>query len=180
MTKACLTALSSAALLLTATYAQQNKVLDADDVVNLAVTRNRDFLALNERVRETEALLRQAGVRPFPTIETEIGTGRPLGTVGEEEYSAGFFQPIETGGKRQKRTSVARFGVELSRAELLDKRRQLTFDVRSRYAEAVAAQQKLEAVRALLQIDRENYELTSARVREGDAAPLEDWRFQTR
>ena len=173
MTRTRLIALSSAAFLLTAANAQQNQVLEADDVVNIAVTRNREFLALNERIRETEALLRKAGIRPFPTIETEFATGRPLGTVGEEEYSAGYFQPIETGGKRQKRTSVASFGVELSRAELLERRRQLTFDVKSRYAEAVAASRKLDAVRALLQIDRENYELTSARVRAGDAAPLE-------
>ena len=173
MTRTSLIVLSSAAFLLTAVHAQQSKALDADEVVNTALTRNRDFLALNERIRETEALLRQAGVRRFPTIETEIATGRPLGTVGEEEYSAGYFQPIETGGKRQKRTSVARFGVELSRAEMLERRRQLTFDVKSRYAEAVAAQRKLEALRALLQIDRENYDLTSARVRAGDAAPLE-------
>lgn len=173
MTTTRLIALSSAAFLLTASHAQQDKGLDADEVVNIAVTRNRDFLALNERIRETEALLRQAGIRPFPTIEVEGTTGRPLGTTGEEEYSAGYFQPIETGGKRQKRASVARFGIELSRAELMERRRQLTFDVKSRYAEAVAAQRKLEAARSLLQIDRENYELTSARVRAGDAAPLE-------
>jgi len=173
MTRTCLIALSSAAFLLTAANAQQQKALDADEVVNMAVTRNREFLALNERIRETEALLRQAGVRPFPTIETEVATGRPFGTVGEEEYSAEYFQPIETGGKRQRRVSVARFGVELSRAELLERRRQLTFDVKSRYAEAVAARRKLDAAGELLQIDRENYDLTSARVRAGDAAPLE-------
>ena len=130
MTRTSLIVLSSAAFLLTAGHAQQSKALDADEVVNTALTRNREFLALNERIRETEALLRQAGVRPFPTIETEIATGRPLGTVGEEDYSAGYFQPIETGGKRQKRTSVARFGVELSRAEKLERRRLLTFDVK--------------------------------------------------
>jgi cobalt-zinc-cadmium efflux system outer membrane protein len=173
MTRAHLIALSSAACLLTAAYAQQNKVLEADELVNIAVTRNRDFLALNERIKETEALLRQAGVRPFPTIQTEFTTGRPLGTVGEEEYSAGYSQPIETGGKRQKRTSVARFAVELSRVELLEKRRQLTFDVKSKYAEALASQRKLDALGALIRIDRENYELTNARVRAGDAAPLE-------
>lgn len=173
MTKTSLIVLSVTAFLLTAVHAQQKKVVDADEMVNIAVARNREYLALNERIRETEALLRQAAVRPFPTIETEIATGRPLGTVGEEEYSAGYFQPIEMGGKRRKRTSVAGFGVELARAEMLERRRQLTFDVKSRYAEAVAAQRKLEALRALLQIDRENYDLTTARVRAGDAAPLE-------
>ena len=179
MTERRLTALSSAVFLLTATYAQQNTAFNADEAVQLAVIRNREFLALRERMRATAALLRQAGVRPSPTIETEVATGRPLGTQGEEEYSAGYFQPVQTAGKRQKRTSVARFGVELSQAELLEKQRQLTFDVKSRFAEAVAARQKLDAVLSLLQIDRENYDLTNARVREGDAAPLEAALFLT-
>lgn len=153
--------------------------MSAVEAVDIAITRNREYLALNERIRETEALLRQAGVRPFPTIEVDGATGRPLGTVGEEEFSAGYFQPIETAGKRQKRLSVARFGVELARTEIEERKRQLTFDVKTRYADAVTAYRKLEAVRALLQIDRENYDLTNARVQAGDAAPLEAALFLT-
>lgn len=179
MAKTTLIVLSATTFFLTALNGQQNHVANADEAVNLAVLRNRDFLALNERVKETEALLRQAGVRPFPTIEVEASTGRPLGTVGEEEYSAGYFQPVETGGKRVKRVSVARLVVELARAELQERRRQLTFDVKSRYAETVAAYRKLETIRALLKIDQENLALTTERVRAGDAAAIEAGLFQT-
>src|SRR2546426_4594917 len=170
MAKRRWTVLSSAALLVGTACAQQTDTLDADAVVNLGIARNRDFLALNQTIREREGLLRQAGARPYPTLEIEVATGRPLGTVGEEEYSAGYFQPIERGGKREKRTSVARLALELSRAEVLEKRRQLTFDIQSRYAEAVAAQKRLETIRELLRINGENYDLTNARVRTGDAA----------
>jgi len=179
MKKTAWVVLSAITCLVAALRAQQNEAMNAAEIVNTAVTKNHEFLALLERTRETEALLRQAGLRPFPTLEVNGATGRPLGTVGEEEYSAGYFQPIETGGKRLKRISVAQFSVQLSRAEIDEKQRQLTFDVRSRYAEAVAAYRKLEAARALLRIDRENYDLTNARVRAGDAAALEAALFLT-
>lgn len=172
MTRICQLTLS-ATFLLTAVYAQQKTALDADEVVNLAVARNRDFLAVSERVREAEGLLRQAGIRPFATFDTALATGRPLGTTGEEQYSAGFSQPFERGGKRDRRTAAAELAVELARADVLEKRRQLAFDVKSKYAEAVAAQSKLEALAGLIRINRESYDLTNARVREGDAAPLE-------
>jgi len=53
---------------------------DLERLVDLAIERNRDLLATRERIKEAEALLRQAGVRPAPTLEVEGATGRPLGT----------------------------------------------------------------------------------------------------
>ena len=83
---------------------------DAQALVDLAIAHNRDLLATQQRIQEAQALLRQAGVRPAPTIEVEGATGRPLGTVGEEEFSVGYFYPIETGGKREKRIQVQPIG----------------------------------------------------------------------
>src|SRR4030095_591212 len=40
----------------------------AEEVVKTALERNQEFLAARERVVEAEALLRQAGIRPVPTI----------------------------------------------------------------------------------------------------------------
>lgn len=146
-------------------------------LVDMALSRNREYLALRERLTETQALLRQAGLRPAPTIETEFSTGRPLGTPGEEEYSTGLFQTIETAGKRGKREAVARKAADLAEAELEEGRRQLAFEVKTRYAEAQGAQAKVAAFDRLMSAGRESYRLTEARVREGDAAPLEQTLF---
>lgn len=62
--------------------------VSAGELVRIAIERRRDFLALRQRVAQAQALLRQAGVRLAPTLEVEGGTGRVLGTAGEEEYSA--------------------------------------------------------------------------------------------
>lgn len=143
------------------------------DLVQVALERNRDLLAARQRVAEAQGLLRQAGVRLAPTIEVNTSTGRPLGTRGESEYSAGYFYPIETGGKRPKRIAVSEIGVVLAEAEVAERSRQLSFEVRRRVADLVAARRKQDAVERLLGLNRESFRITKARVEQGDAAPLE-------
>jgi len=166
----------SAALASIAAWGQTragNDALRPDDLVRMAVERNKEFLATKQRIAEAQGLLRQAGVRPSPTLEVEQSTGRPLGTRGEEEFSAGYFHTFEMFGKREKRLAVAQKSVDLAEAEIAERTRQLTFDVKMRYAEAVAEQRKLEAVRRLLELNRQSYRITEVRVEQGDAAPLE-------
>lgn len=151
----------------------QGSGLTPDNLVEMALERNREYLALKQRVVEAQALLRQAGIRPTPALEFQGSTGKPLGSEGEEEYSVGYFHTIETFGKRTKRVNVANKTVELAEAELAEKRRQLTFEVKTRFAEAIAAERKLEALNRLIENQRGNYKLVEARVREGDAALLE-------
>lgn len=138
-----------------------------------ALQRNRDLLAARERVAEAQGLLRQAGVRLAPSIEVEAGTGRPLGTRGEEEYSAAFFYPFETGAKRRKRVSVALLGISLAEAEVAERSRHLTFEVKRRAAEVISARRKQDVTKRLLDVSRDTYTITKVRVEEGDAAPLE-------
>lgn len=144
-----------------------------NELVTQALERNRDLLAARQRVAEAQGLLRQAGVRLAPTIEVEGGTGRPLGTRGEEEYSAGFFYPFETAGKRQKRVDVAQIGLELAEAEIAERTRQLTFEVKRRAAQLLAERRKQDAITRLLDLSRQSFQVTKARVDQGDAAPLE-------
>jgi len=167
--------LAAAVLLAGATAMGQSgeAFASADELVRTAIERNREFLALRQRLAEAQALLRQAGVRPTPTLEVEGGTGRPLGAVGAEEYSAGYFHPIETAGKRDKRVRVAQSTVELAEAEISERRRQLAFEIKSRYADALAEQRKIEALDRLITVQRDSYRLTEVRARAGDAAVLE-------
>lgn len=144
-----------------------------DDVVNAALQRNGEYLAIEQRIQEAQGLLRQAGVRPNPTVEIETAQGSVLGSGGEAEYTAGFFQPLETGGKRNRRIEVARIGIDLARTELVERKRQLLFDVQTHYAEVLAARERVATLEKLLEVNRENFRLTNARVEKGDAAPLE-------
>ena len=143
------------------------------ELVQSAIERNREILATRQRVAEAQGLLRQAGVRPNPTLEVEGGTGRPLGTRGEEEYSAGYFHPVELGGKRDKRVSVAEITVSLAEAELDERTRQLAFDVKSRAIDALVDHEKDKALERLAGVNQQAYKLAEARVKEGDVPRLD-------
>ena len=145
----------------------------ADQLIEQAFARNREILAAQQRVAEARGLLRQAGVRPVPTVEVNAGSGRPLGTPGEEDYSVGYFQPVELGRKRSKRLAVAEKGLELAEADFAERKRQLAFEIRTRFIEAVSNQRKLEAIDRIVGVNRESYRLIDARVQRDDAAPLE-------
>jgi cobalt-zinc-cadmium efflux system outer membrane protein len=159
--------------------AQAGPLMGGRELVDLAMQRNRDLAAARQRVAETAGLLRQAGVRPAPAIEVEESSGRPLGSSGEQVFSAGYFHTIETSGKRDKRLAVAQKTAEAAEAELADRIRQLTLDVKVGYARAIRDQQKLDAMQRLAATNREYAELTAARVQQGDAPALEGQMFLT-
>ena len=170
------TGVFSAALvcLLPMVHAQaQNAANNLDALVQSALANNRELLATRLRLAEAEGLLRQAGVRPNPTLEIEGGTGRPLRTTGEEEYSAGYFHPIELGGKREKRRRVAEVSVDLAKAEFDERARQLTSEVKLRAIEALVKTEKSRTLERLANVNDQAYRLTAARVSEGDLPSLD-------
>jgi cobalt-zinc-cadmium efflux system outer membrane protein len=144
-----------------------------DELLQRALSNNRDYLASVERVREAEAQLRQAGVRPAPSLDAEGGSTRLLGTAGSQEYSIAYSHPFETAGKRANRISVATLGIEIAKAEAGQRRRTLTLEVAQAYADALNAFRKAAVLAEVARIDAETLRLISARVSEGDAAPLE-------
>lgn len=148
-------------------------VVSVDQLIQQSFAQNREIQAVQQRLAEARGQLRQAGNRPVPTLESSAGSGRPLGTTGEEEYSIGYFQPIETGGKRPKRLLVAEKEVELAEAELAERKRQLSYEIKARYIDAVTSQYKVEAIDRIVGVNREAYRLVDARVQRDDAAPLD-------
>ncbi|QOY90587.1 TolC family protein [Paludibaculum fermentans] len=148
-------------------------ITSVDQLIQQSLAQNREIQAVQQRLAEARGRLRQAGNRPVPTLELNAGSGRPLGTTGEEEYSIGYFQPIETGGKRPKRLLVAEKEVELADAELAERKRQLSYEIKARYIDAVASLHKVEAIDRIVAVNREAYRLVDARVQRDDAAPLD-------
>jgi len=150
-----------------------------DEFVQRALSNNRDYLASLQQVRQAEALLRGAGVRPAPAVEVEGGSTRLLGAPGSQEYSIAYVHTLETGGKRSKRLEVARLGLELAKSEADERKRQLTLEVRQRYAEALNARRRLAVLVDAARVNEKTLRLITARVEEGDAAPLEKRLLET-
>ncbi len=160
-------------LLLCASLRAQPATVTAKQLLEEALTSNREIAAIRQRIAEAKGLLRQAGVRPAPTLDASGASGQPLRTQGEESYSASLSQQFETSGKRAKRVRVAEYGVALAEAELTERVASLKRDIRLALAEAIADQEKVRVFGGLLDLLRDSLRLTEARVKEGDAARLE-------
>ena len=144
-----------------------------DDLVRVGIANNKDLAAVRERITEAKGLKRQAGVRPAPILSLNGATGKPLGTIGQEEYGAEYSQSIETFGKRGKRIRVADFSIGIAEADLQQRSQQLAYEIRTAYAEVLAERHKLKLLSDLIVLNQDTLRLTEARVKEGDVAQLE-------
>jgi cobalt-zinc-cadmium efflux system outer membrane protein len=152
---------------------QEKTSITLEDLVRASMARNRGILALRQRVAQAQGLARQAGVRPAPTVEAEGMSGRPFGSVGEEQFSAAFVQPVETFGKRKGRLNVAEISVALAEAEVEERSIQLAHEIETGYLSVVYERERIAVLDRVSEGLRESRRLTDARVREGDAAALE-------
>src|SRR3954471_19807439 len=151
--------------------AQENSSTTLEDLVRASLDRNREVLALRQRVAQFQGLAKQAGVRRAPSLEAEGVSSRPFGSAGEQQFSAAFVQPVETFGKRKGRLQVAELSVALARAEVDQRSIQISYEIENSYLSAVYERERITVLDRVLQSLRGSQSLTEARVREGDAAP---------
>lgn len=145
----------------------------SNDLVRRALTSNAELSAVRLDIERGRARLRQAGLRPNPTVDFEQTTGRFTNSLGERETSIGFALPLELGGKRQRRIDLARVELEAAEAEIADRERKLANEVRASYGESLAALRELQITEEMSNVDVQTVRVVEARVTEGDAAPLE-------
>ncbi|MGH9938976.1 MAG: TolC family protein [Blastocatellia bacterium] len=144
----------------------------ADDLARRALASNAELAAARLEIDRGRARLRQAGLRPNPSVEFLQQNG-VFNSPGERGTSIGFALPLELAGQRGRRIDLARAELEASEAEVADRERRLVLEVRATYAETLAALREREVTRDLHSLDVETARIVEARVAEGDAAPLE-------
>jgi cobalt-zinc-cadmium efflux system outer membrane protein len=145
----------------------------SDELVRRALMANAELSAVRLDIERGRARLRQAGLRPNPTVDFEQTTGRFTNSPGERETIIGFALPLELGGKRKRRIDLARVELEAAEAEIADRERRLANEVRVSYAESLAALRELQITEELSNVDVQTARIVETRVTEGDAAPLE-------
>ena len=143
------------------------------DLIRRALASNGELAAARIEIERARARLRQAGLRPNPSVDLAQTTGRYTGSRGESETSIGVALPLELGGKRQRRIELAKAELEAVEGEIAERERRLTADVRSIYVEALAALRELETTETLNNLDLQTTRFVQARVNEGETAPIE-------
>ena len=153
-----------------ARYMDQTAGMSADEAVTYALTHNGDLLATRKEIEAAQALVRQAGLRPNPKLDIE-GSRQINGA--DNRVTAGAMLPLELGGRRAARISVAQRELELREHELANRELLLAAEVRMKFGETLAQTLKLAFTEDLLVNNQRGYNLITARVSEGATAPLE-------
>jgi cobalt-zinc-cadmium efflux system outer membrane protein len=148
------------------------------ELVSLALARNHELLAMRKRAVEARALVQQARLRPNPNLEVSYSNGPMLGSTGETDFSAGISQVIETGGKRIRRVSVAEAEVREIEYQIADRERLLRNAIGSAYVDWLGLRRNEGNSRQLLELTQKGLALVTARVKEGEAAALEQMLLQ--
>lgn len=154
-------------------YVDSVQGASSDDLVRRALDTNSDLGAARLDVERARSRVRQAGLRANPTFDFEQTTGKFTGSTGERETTIGFSLPLEVNGQRQSKVSLAQAELEAVQAEVADRERRLTSEVRGVYAEALAAIRELEITEGINNLDVQTARIVEARVTEGESAPLE-------
>ncbi|HSE41574.1 MAG TPA: TolC family protein, partial [Acidobacteriota bacterium] len=142
-------------------------------VIDRALSTHPQILAKQKAINEARGLIRQAGLRPNPSVQFSAGSSSILGEPGDREWSAEYVHTFELGSKRQKRLSIAEIGLMIAKLQLQDQKRQLAFEIKKQFADIVSTRLILEATTRSVDLHRRLHEFTVAKVNEGEAAAVE-------
>lgn len=119
------------------------ETLSLTDVLSRAAVFDPAAPASDARIQAAEAGLRQAGVRPNPTVGFDVenfgGVGGGIGLVDRTEATVYYEQTFERGDKLNARLGVGRAEVQLTRARAIVRRLDLLEQVQVAWVEAQSA-----------------------------------------
>lgn len=154
---------------LAARYTDQVNGLTLDQAIARALEDEPLLQATRTRIDEAEGLRLQAGLRPNPSASLERREepgGRDTLTTVMVDWPLDLF-------RRGARVAVAEREIAATRLAVADHERLLTFEVRSRYGDVLAALRELAIFDELVAVTRRQHELLRSRAEEGATAPLE-------
>ncbi|HYR43915.1 MAG TPA: TolC family protein, partial [Terriglobia bacterium] len=152
--------------------------LSFDQIAETALAQNKSLQAAREQIRQAEARLTQAGLRPNPTMDIARSTDVIFANEGESGLSVMLSQSIETGGKRKKRIRVAEAEVELAKVEIADAERQLLGQLRTAYLRAAETSARLTLLERTRGLNQQMAQVMKVRLASGDASQLESHLLQ--
>lgn len=126
-------------------------------------------------IARAEGLAMQAGTRPNPTVGVEVenfGGSGPYDGASLAETTASIEQTLELGGKRGARVAAGRADIEAARRRAADAVAQFGFDLADAYAQAEAAERRVQLATEGLSLAQEDSRVATALVEAGREADL--------
>ena len=146
------------------------------EALALALARNPELAVFPYELRAADARVLQAGLLPNPELGVEV---EEFGGAGARrdfeaaETTVQLGQPIELGGKRDKRTRVAALDKELVQWDYKSARLDVLREVARAFAAVLAAQERLALSARLLELSQQAQTAVTQRVQAGKDSPVD-------
>jgi outer membrane protein, heavy metal efflux system len=140
--------------------------ISLDEAIRLALQHNHALLAARSTILQNQAQETTANLRPNPTLSWDTQF-LPLFQPGnftadyfenQAQFDLGIGYLFERGRKRQHRLQAAKDQTAVTRAQVTDNERQLTFNLSQQFVAVLLAQSTLD----LAQADYDSFEKTVA------------------
>jgi cobalt-zinc-cadmium efflux system outer membrane protein len=145
--------------------------LTIDQVVERAVADNPELRAMRAEVDAARGRLLQAGLRPNPMLD--LG-GQANVSGPDNNVTVGLSIPLDLNGRKAGRVGVAEREIDLKQAQVSDRERRLSAEVRLKAGDLLAARRNLDFTDELLETNHKGLGLVRDRVQQGAAPPLEE------
>ena len=152
--------------------------LTLEEAVDLATRANPTVRAKQFEHQAVGANEITAGLRPNPTASFLAEQFGGASSASQTQYTFTVGQPIELGGKRQRRIESARAATRVTGHELEDVRRQIGFQVKKAFTDALVALEGLGLAEQNLQTLDELQRIQRVRAEKGDISELELLRIE--
>ena len=151
--------------------------LTLEEAVSLARATNPTIRAKEYEVQAVGANEVTAALRPNPTA-TFLAEQFGSGNVAVTQYTFNVGQPIELGGKRQRRIDSAKAATRVTDYELTDVRRQVIFLVKKSFTDLLVARESVSLAEQNLTMLDELERVHRLRADKGDISGLELLRLE--
>lgn len=149
-----------------------------DQLSQTALAQNKSLQAAREQLRQAEARMTQARLRPNPSVDVSQSTDVVFANEGENGFAVTLAQPIEMGGKRMNRIRVAEAEIELAKAEIAESERQLIAQLRAAYLRAAETSARLSLLERTRGLNQQMVQVMNVRLASGDASRLDSHLLQ--
>lgn len=147
-------------------------VITLDQAIALALQHNHNLLAARTTIQQSQAQEVTAGLRPNPVLSADVGglslfkpdQGSYFGAAGAD---VGLSYLFELGGKRRNRMKAAKDGTAMTRSQVSDNERSLSFQVASQFINVQLAESTLDLAQANLKSFERAVEIGEARFKAG-------------
>ena len=163
---------SSASQTAPAQSVRPGTLITLDQAVELALANSPTLKALRTQIQQNEAQEITAGLRPNPVLSGDTQF-IPIFTPGQitdntEQYDIGLGYLFERGRKRQNRLQAAKDTTAVTKSQVADAERMLTFNVAQQFINVLLADSDLQFAETDLKSFQQTVDISEYRYKAGD------------